>query len=405
MKRMKVIAAVQVAALVLLAFTGLGCSGDKKSGTSDPSPAGTPTFTLANSIYTSWNSFFVAGNTLDDSGKLLVDSRKGFQGALEKKWGVDIVVSELDYGKTIEAYGNGQCDAVTITNIDAIQPAASRKSVVVMPNSTSFGADGMVAAQRIKDVDQLKTETVRLLEKSVSEYCQWRCLQLLGKKPGEFKFVSMDPEAIAPAMQQKQKDYDAAMLWNPLLRATLNTRKDCRVLFDSTTIPGEIIDTVVMGQDSLDKPGGKDAACCIIDIYYTICRRLADPKTRDGTLVALGGKLGGLDAAAMNDLVRQTRFFATPEQGIALFGDGVVFPWEKEVKDTALLFTNAGFDPKKAGVTDRKLKDVMPQVLEFCATHDMVKDKPAIGYGSKTDAPGARLRFDATYMKEAAARK
>jgi hypothetical protein len=47
------------------------------------------------------------------------------------------------------------------------------------------------------------------------------------------------------------------VVWNPFVLETLNRRKDTHVLFDSTTLPNEIIDAVVMAQASLDKPGGR----------------------------------------------------------------------------------------------------------------------------------------------------
>jgi NitT/TauT family transport system substrate-binding protein len=404
MKWFKTLLLICVAAILIVPALVVvtSCSNDKGVG-KENKPL--PTFTLANSIYTSWNAFFAACDTKVD-GRLLVDARKDHVGLLEEKWGVKMDIQNLDYSKTIENYGAGQCDAICITNMDAVAPALSRKSVCILPNSTSFGADAMVADAKITDVDQLKTAKVHLLEKSVSEYVFDGCLRQLGKNPQDFKFVSTDPETSAPAMVQRDKDYDAAMLWNPQLRAVLNARKDCHVLFDSKMLPGNIIDSVVMGQDSMDKPGGKEAACLIIDIYYTMCRRLADPATREETKLALGKEFGNLDAAAMNDLVRQTRFFATPKQGMALFTGGVIFPWAADVKDDTDLFTDSGFDFAGKGVTTKTLKDIMPLVVDFCVKHDMTGGKGLdVGYGTKEQAPDARLRFDPTYMQLVAEKK
>ena len=80
--------------------------------------------------------------------------------------------------------------------------------------------------------------------------------------------------------------FDAVMLWNPFVLQTLKTRSDAKVLFDSTSIPGEIIDMVVMAEGSLNKPGGKAFAHAVIDTYYSVNRLLADPKKGDETLVA-----------------------------------------------------------------------------------------------------------------------
>jgi hypothetical protein len=162
---------------------------------------------------------------------------------------------------------------------------------------------------------------------------------------------------------------------------------------------------VVMSDASLKKSGGKNAACAIIEAYYTISKLLANPNTQDHTLVALGRKFSNLNASEMKTVVRQTRFYATPEEGISLFTGGIVFPWARKVESTTDLFTNKGFDPKNKEVTDKTLKDIMPLVVDFCINHDMVPKSPVIGYGTESEAGDCQLRFDPTYMKEVASRQ
>ena len=75
--------------------------------------------------------------------------------------------------------------------------------------------------------------------------------------------------------------------------------KDTKVLFDSTSIPGEIIDMVVVAKSSLAKPGGKKFAYAVADTFYALNRRLNAPDTRDDTLIALGEKFSNLDLQSM----------------------------------------------------------------------------------------------------------
>ncbi len=387
-----------VVLMLAASITFIGC---KKEEAAKPAPgaAPAPSFSIAVSEYPSWSTFLVACVT-KEKGELLVNRRKGVLGSIEKRWNVDLVVKEMEYDPCLGAYGAGECDAVCITNMDVLNPALSRKSVAILPTSTSFGADACIVTSDITDVKQLKTMKVYGLAKTVSEYCWARNLELLGESEKDYTLTNMDPGAAAMAMQQGSAKHKAIVVWNPFIGETLRKRKDVRVLFDSTTIPGEIIDMVVMAQASLDRPGGKNAACAIIDAYYTICRRLADPKTQDDSLVALGEKFSHLKVAAMRKVVRQTRFYSTPQQGISLFSGGAVFPWSRKVDDTSELFTNKGFVPDNKEVSTKTLKGIMPAVVDFCVKHDIVKEKPTVGYGSKADVPDARLRFDATYMKE-----
>src|SRR5688572_12110840 len=274
--------------------------------------AAAPSFSLAWSEYPSWSVFGVAHSLK------LIDGASARQGPIEEKWNVDIVLKEAEYDPCLAMYGSAQCDAVCITDMDVLNPALSRPSVIILPTSTSYGADALIVENSIADVKALRGKKVYGLAKSVSEYCFVRNLELLGEKESDHKFTNMDPGAAAVAMQQKQKDFNAIVVWNPFVLETLNKRKDTRVLFDSTTLPNEIIDMVVVAQSSLDKPGGKEFAAAIIDTFYAVNARIADPATRDDTLVALGEKFSHLDLKSMKKVVEQTKFYSTPDQAIAI---------------------------------------------------------------------------------------
>jgi NitT/TauT family transport system substrate-binding protein len=343
------IVCVGLAALVF-GLTLTGCRGS--------APA-KPAFTLAWSEYPSWSVFGVADE------KKLLNGEKGQLGPIEQKWGVDIVLRQADYEPCLQMYGSGACDAVCITNMDVLTPALTRKSVAILPTSTSVGADACIVVG-IKDVQELRGHKVHGLAKSVSEYCFVRNLQKLGAQEKDYQFVNMDPAEAAKAMQTQQPGYQAIMVWNPFVLQTLKVRKDARVLFDSSSIPGEIIDMVVVAREALDKPGGKEFAGAVIDTYYELNKMLDDPKAGNDTLVALGAKFSNLGLEEMKKVVEQTRFYKTPREGLEVFqGD--------------------------------QLPKTMTTVVDFCVAHDIVKQKPAIAYGSGTDG---QLVFDPSYLEE-----
>lgn len=323
-----------------------------------------PTFTLAWSEYPSWSAFGVA----DEVG--IIDGRKGKQGKVEKKWNVDIVLREADYDTCLVMYGAGSVDAVCITNMDVLNPAMSVPSVAILPTSTSNGADACITIKSITNVKQLKGKKVYGLAETVSEYCFVRNLELAGENPDDYDFTNMDPGLAAIAMQQKQRGMDAIVVWNPFVLETLNRRKDTHVLFDSTTIPGEIIDMVAMTQKALAKPGGKDFACAIIDAFYQLNKRMTAPATRDDTLIALGEKFSNLNLDSMKVVVKQTQFYATPDEALTLF--------------------------KSA-----ELKDTMKKVVGFCLKADIVEKAPEVTYGTS----GGTLRFDPSYIEAVVAKQ
>lgn len=326
--------------------------------------AAAPSFSLAWSEYPSWSVFGVA------HVYKMIDGRPGRQGPIETKWNVDIVLKEAEYDPCLTMYGASQCDAVCITDMDVLNPALTRPSAIILPTSTSFGADALLVVNSITDVKALRGKKVYGLAKSVSEYCFVRNLELSGEKESDFKFTNMDPGAAALAMQQKQKGLEAIIVWNPFVLETLNKRRDVKVLFDSTKIPNEIIDCVAVAQSSLDKPGGKEFAGAVIEAFYEVNRRLAAPKTRDDALVALGEKFSHLNLESMKKVVQQTKFYGTPKEGLDV-------------------------------LTGQELPNIMKKVVDFCVSHGITPSAPRVGYGAKAEAPEAALRFDPSYIRAA----
>ena len=360
MKRMRSLRWTSLLAVTAL-FIGCEAKPGGKPGAnsgSNASAAVAPKFSLAWSEYPSWSIFGVAS----DVG--LIDGEAGKMGSIEKKHNVDIVLNLSDYDSCITLYGNSQADAVCITNIDILGPAASRKSVAIMPTSTSNGADACIAAG-IDSIDALAGKVTRGLEKSVSQFCFDRGLVKAGKDPAKFPFSQMDPEKAAQAFQLKTGDMQSIMVWNPFVMQTLVTRPDSKVLFDSTSIPEEIIDMVVMGADSLKKPGGKEFAAAIAETFYAMNKRMTDPATADKTLVGIGARFAKLELADMKKVVTQTRFYGDPKEAIALF----------------------------AG--DRFRKETMPIVSKFCEKYGLTPKPTSISYGTGD----GMIDFDDSFLK------
>ena len=337
-------------ALVAVPLVGCGKSS---------SPADAPkVFSLAWSEYPSWSVFGVA----HENG--IIDGAEGKRGKVEEKWNIDIVLKQLDYDSCITAYGSGATDAVCITNMDILAPSQGRQAVAILPTSTSDGADACIVTG-VDSVDELKGIKSYGLEKSVSQYLFVRALEEQGLDPADFPFSNMDPAAAATAMQTKQGDVKSIVVWNPFLMQTLRTREgEARVLFDSTAIPEEIIDMVVVADDALQRPGGQSFACAVVEAFYEVNRLMENPAKADDTLVALGQKFSNLGLEDMKTVVTQTKFYKNAAEGMALFA-------KPDFQNTT-----------------------MPAVVDFCAANGIVDTKPSIAFGQGD----AQLRFEPLYM-------
>lgn len=366
-------AKVAVSCLALaVVLTGCQKGADKK--VSDGGTAEMPTFTLATSEYPSWSTFIVAGKA-----GLINPKAGGEPGSLEKKWNVDIVLDVKDYDPCITSFGAGSCDAACLTNMDSLNPSMGRACTMIIPTSTSVGADKVIGVnftkQRGDEVKKseaigqyLANKKVYGLSKSVSEYVFVRGMEKMKISPADCTFVNLEPAPAATALQTGSNDVKVICVWNPFALQTLRTQKSADVLWDSSIIPEEIIDGVVMANDSLKKPGGDRFACCICDTFYEVCKRMNEPKSADQTIKALGEDFSNLSTDDMKTCIKETRFYSTPEAGIKLF-------------------------------TSPEFQTTMKTVVATCEKIKVLADKsPTIGYG---DAK-AQLNFDPQYMKRSA---
>lgn len=321
-----------------------------------------PQFSLAYSEYPSWSVFGVA------SERGFIDGEAGKMGPIEKKWNVDIILKLAEYDPCIQMYGAGQVDAAALTTMDALNPSLGRKSVVVFPTSNSYGADALLVPRSITEVKQLKGQSVRMLAASVSQYVFERNLEERGENPDQYTFVNMDPGVAAMAMQ-KQGENTPIMVWNPFVLQTLADRKDVHVLFDSTTTENEIVDAIVAGADSVEREGGDRFVMALMETFYKVNELMADPATHDQALIDIGAKFSRLGLADMRTVVKQTRFYSTPQAALT---------W----------------------MTSDEFKKNTDRVVNFCVKRGIVPSKPVVGFGSKKEVGTVNLRIDPTYLQK-----
>ncbi len=99
------------------------------------------------------------------------------------------------------------------------------------------------------------------------------------------------------------------------------------MLFDSTKIPNEIIDTVTHGPGvARQTRRTRSSPAPSLTRSTRSTSASPTPTTRDETLVALGEKFSHLDLASMKKVVEQTQFYATPQAGLDILGGDELKP-------------------------------------------------------------------------------
>lgn len=295
-----------------------------------------------------------------------------------KKYGINIDVVQInDYVESINQYSVGQFDGCTMTNMDALTiPAAGGvDSTALIVGDFSNGNDGVVVKGEGKTLADLKGMDVNLVELSVSHYLLARGLESAGLSERDLKVVNTSDADMVAAFATP--GVQAVATWNPLL-AEIEATPGVTKVFNSSQIPGEIIDLMVVNSETLkDNPAlGKALTGAWYEIMATMGSDSAEGKAaREHMAKASGTDLAGYDA----QLAATKMFYAAK--------DAVAF------------------------ATSPQLPATMTKVAEFSFAHGLLgegaQSSDAIGMsfagGVVTgDKGNVKLRFDPSYMQMAA---
>lgn len=293
------------------------------------------------------------------------------------KYGLKIEVTQFnDYVESINQYTAGAYDAVTLTNMDGLSiPAAGGvDTTAVIVGDFSNGNDAVILKDKA-DLKDIKGEDVNLVEFSVSHYLLARALDSVGMSERDVKVVNTaDPDMVG-AFQTP--DVTAMVTWNPMVSEILKLPAAHKV-FDSAQIPGEIIDMMVGNTETLkDNP---DFGKALAGIWYETVQLMASDTAEGGAARAAMGAASGTDQAGFEEQLAATKLFDKPADAVAF----VTSPDLPKTMDHVRTFL---FDKGLLGA-GAPSADVVG--IEF-------PDASVLG-----DSGNVKLRFDATWMKQAA---
>jgi len=320
-------------------------------------------FRVAWSIYVGWMPWDYGNST-------------GIVKKWADKYGIEIEVVQInDYVESINQYTAGAFDGCVMTNMDGLTiPAASGvDSTALIVGDFSNGNDAVILKGK-KSLKDIKGQNVNLVELSVSHYLLARGLESVGMSEKDVKVVNTsDADMVAV---YGTDDVTAVTTWNPLVSEILTMPKSNKV-FDSSQIPGEIIDLMVVNTKTLKENPKLGKA--LTGAWYEIMATMSgsDKKAIDARTTM--GKASGTDLKGYEAQLASTKMFY-------------------EAKD-AVEFTNS-----------KALKDTMAKVAGFSFQHGLLgegaPDSTFIGIetpaGIFGDEKNVKLRFDPSYMQMAA---
>lgn len=147
---------------------------------------------------------------------------------------------------TLEAFSNGSADIATLTLDEALTLLAQgHKLRILLVMDISNGADAVVAKPGIKSLAELKGKRLGVENIPLGAYILSRILEVSGLKASDIEVISLPEDKHEKAYLQGK--IDAAITMEPY--KTRITKAGAHVLFDSSKIPNEIFDLVVVRED------------------------------------------------------------------------------------------------------------------------------------------------------------
>ena len=327
-----------------------------------------PSFTVGWSVYAGWTPYYYL-------------NKAGIVKKWADKYGITIKVQRFDYAPSLDAFVAKNIDACTMTNMEALDmPAASGvPTTSILIGDYSNGNDALLVRNGLQMKD-LPGKKLLLVEKTVSEYLFDRAMTLNGMRDQikKVRLINTSDSDIATAFLS-DSSASATVTWKPMVSQILK-QKGISSLFNSSQIPGEILDLTVVRTDVLAKPDGQKFAKALAGAWYEILGLMsAKSPATDKILAAIAeGSQDTLDS--YKEQLSTTKMFYTPQSAVE-------FGASPDLKKKMDLVRQFCFDHGLLGANTKSVDDV---AIRY----------PDSSVQGKSDR--VRLVFDLSYMKMAA---
>ncbi|MGR5287132.1 putative urea ABC transporter substrate-binding protein [Vibrio maritimus] len=253
------------------------------------------------SHYTGWEPYGLLEST-------------GILSKWEDKYDVDIEITLVnDYVESINLYTSGEFDACTMANMDALTIPATGgvDSTALILGDFSNGNDGIVLKNG-QSVEDLRGRDVNLVELSVSHYLLSRALQQAGMTERDLGSVINTSDADIAALFITSQDA-ATVTWNPPLQSVRNT-KGANLVFDSSQIPEEIMDLLVVRTDA-----SSNFKRAITGAWYELMQVLSTRGQASDELIEEMARNAGATVAEFKAQLKTTRMYFDPAEAARVF--------------------------------------------------------------------------------------
>lgn len=197
--------------------------------------------------------------------------------------------------ESIRAFQNESIDGAFLT-LDEVLRLAERghDPIIILITDFSHGADGLIAQPNIKSLENLKGKTVGVESNALGAYVLARALSKAGLKSSDVTPVPMHIIETEKAFLDKR--VDAVVTYEPHLTRIKNAGGN--LLFDSTEIPDEITDVLVVRKRVIQQ--SPKALQRLVNSHFNVRSQLLDGTESVVSMIAEREKVS---VQELNDLL------------------------------------------------------------------------------------------------------
>jgi NitT/TauT family transport system substrate-binding protein len=240
------------------------------------------------------------------------------ESGIMKKWadkyGISVEITRInDYVESINQYTAGSFDGCSMTNMDALSiPAGGGvDTTALIVGSFSNGNDAVILKDKTTLAD-IAGQRVNLVELSVSHYLLARGLETVGLAEKDITVVNTSDADLVAAYGTP--DVTAVVTWKPLVSEIVKM-PGATAVFDSSKIPGEIIDLMVVNTDVLkDNP---EFGKAMVGAWYEVLALMASSTPEGLAAKEAMAVASGTDLAGYDEQLATTKLYTLPADAVA----------------------------------------------------------------------------------------
>lgn len=261
-------------------------------------------------------------------------SEAGIVNRWADKYGIEIEIVQInDYVEAINQYTAGEFDAAMMATLDALTiPAASGMDSTSIAVIDYSNGNDVIIMRDGESLNDLAGKRINIIEYSISHYFLIRALEQVGLSERDVTLVNTSDADMVSLFAHPSTQ--AIVTWNPMASDILQ-QPDAVNVYDSSQMPGELTDSIVVNTATLEKH--PELGKALLGAWF---ETMAIMQGDDAEAVQAREAMGiaaGTDLAGYEQQLEATYLFYSPEEVANLMA-------EQQLQDTMANIASFSFE-------------------------------------------------------------